>query len=67
MPILNAPTLFPSTRTSSFVYSVVPVIVGLLALVFFRQSVTQTMIVSTALILTGLHLMLGVKPERPGG
>jgi len=50
------------TRTSSFVYSVVPVIVGLLALVFFNQSVTQTMIASTVLILTGLHLMLGVKP-----
>ena len=54
------------TRTSSFVYSVVPLIVAVLALVFFRQRVTSIMIASTALILTGLHLMLGVKPERMG-
>ncbi|MDH3452364.1 MAG: EamA/RhaT family transporter, partial [Gammaproteobacteria bacterium] len=52
------------TRTSSFVYSIVPLIVALLALVFFQQAITVTMLVSTLLILTGLHLMLAVESER---
>ena len=52
------------TRTSSFVYSVIPFIVAVLALVFFQQPITPIMIVSMVLILVGLHIMLAVKPPR---
>jgi len=46
------------TRTSSFVYSVIPVIVAGLAWLFFQQPITPIMVASMALILVGLHLML---------
>ncbi len=46
------------SRTSSFVYSVIPVVVAGLALVFFQQPITLLMFVSMALILIGLQLML---------
>jgi drug/metabolite transporter (DMT)-like permease len=46
------------TRTSSFVYSVIPVIVAVLALMFFQQAITPIMIASMILILIGLHMML---------
>jgi drug/metabolite transporter (DMT)-like permease len=46
------------TRTSSFVYSLVPVLVSFLSLFFFRQTITFTMISSMGLILIGLRFML---------
>jgi drug/metabolite transporter (DMT)-like permease len=52
-----------ATRTSSFVYSVIPLVVAVLAWLFFQQSITPAMVVSMALILIGLHLMLAVKPR----
>ena len=48
------------TRTSSFVYSVIPLIVALLALLFFQQAITPIMVVSMVLILIGLRMMLTV-------
>lgn len=51
------------TRTSSFVYSVIPLIVAVLALLFFEQPITLIMVVSVVLILIGLHLMLSPSPE----
>lgn len=51
------------TRTSSFVYSVIPLIVAVLALMFFQQSITPIMIASMALILIGLQMMLAEKRE----
>ena len=53
------------TRTSSFVYSVIPLIVAVLALVFFQQPITSIMIASMILILIGLHLMLAGKRSPP--
>ena len=52
------------TRTSSFVYSVIPLIVAGLALLFFQQAITLIMIVSAGLILIGLHLMLASAPTE---
>lgn len=52
-----------ATRTSSFVYSVIPLVVAVLAWLFFQQSITPAMVVSMVLILIGLHLMLAVKPR----
>lgn len=46
------------TKTSSFVYSFVPVFVALLALLFFGQPITPIMIASALLIIAGLRLML---------
>jgi drug/metabolite transporter (DMT)-like permease len=46
------------TRTSSFVYSVIPLIVAVLAFVFFDQAITPVMIASMVLILIGLRMML---------
>jgi drug/metabolite transporter (DMT)-like permease len=46
------------TRTSSFVYSVIPIVVAGLAWMFFQQPITPIMVASMALILIGLHLML---------
>ena len=46
------------TRTSSFVYSVIPLIVAALAWLFFREAITPIMIGSVILILLGLRLML---------
>jgi drug/metabolite transporter (DMT)-like permease len=53
-----------ATRTSSFVYSVIPLMVAVLALLIFRQPITPTMIASMVLILVGLHMMLAVKPRK---
>ena len=55
------------TRTSSFVYSVIPLIVAVLALLFFQQPITPTMIVSMILILIGLRMMLAVKADPKAG
>ena len=46
------------TRTSSIVYSLVPMLVALLALLFFDQSITWVMICSMALIIAGLNFVL---------
>ena len=46
------------TRTSSFVYSVVPILVALQAFLFFRQPITPVMIGSMVLIVFGLNFML---------
>ncbi len=56
------------TRTSSFVYSVIPLIVAALALLFFQQPITPIMIGSLVLILVGLQLMLAVtrRPSAEG-
>ena len=53
-----------ATRTSSFVYSVIPLMVAVLALLFFQQPITPAMIASMVLILVGLHMMLAVKPRK---
>ncbi len=53
------------TRTSSFVYSVIPIIVAVLALLFFQQPITPIMIASMILILLGLRMMLAVKAGPP--
>ena len=53
-----------ATRTSSFVYSVIPLMGAVLALLFFQQSITPTMIASMVLILIGLHMMLAVKSRK---
>ncbi len=54
------------TRTSSFVYSVIPIIVAVLALLFFAQTITLVMVASMALILIGLRMMLhGTAPGSP--
>ena len=46
------------TRTSSFVYSTVPVFVAALATVFFAEAITTIMVASTVLILIGLRFAL---------
>lgn len=51
------------TRTSSFVYSVIPLIVAILAWLFFRQAITPIMVLSVAMILLGLRLMLSAGPR----
>ena len=55
------------TRTSSFVYSVIPLVVAVLALLFFQQPITPIMIASMILILLGLRMMLAVKAGPPVG
>jgi len=55
------------TRTSSFVYSVIPLIVAVLALLFFQQPITPIMIVSMILILIGLRMMLAVNVGQSAG
>jgi len=55
------------TRTSSFVYSVIPLIVAVLALLFFQQPITPIMIASMILILIGLRMMLAVKSDTSVG
>ncbi len=52
------------TRTSSFVYSVIPLIVAALAWLFFLQPITPIMVASMILILTGLRMMLAQNRER---
>jgi drug/metabolite transporter (DMT)-like permease len=55
------------TRTASFVYSVIPLIVAVLALLFFQQPITPIMIASMILILLGLRMMLAVTADPPAG
>jgi drug/metabolite transporter (DMT)-like permease len=50
------------TRTSSFVYSLVPIFVAILALLFFHEPITAVMMISVAGILLGLHLMMTERP-----
>ena len=47
-----------ATRTSSFVYSVVPILVAMFAWLLLGQEITAVMLVSAAMILAGLRLML---------
>jgi drug/metabolite transporter (DMT)-like permease len=51
------------TRTSSFVYSLVPIFVAALALFFFGEPPTLVMFVSTTGILLGLWLMMAPSPN----
>jgi len=53
------------TRTASVVYSVVPVLVTILAWLTLGEPVTGIMVASTALILVGLHLALGRAGRAP--
>jgi drug/metabolite transporter (DMT)-like permease len=46
------------TRTASSVYSLLPIFVAILGLIFFGESVTPVMILSTILIIVGLNLAL---------
>ena len=46
------------SRTSSSVYSLVPIFVAVLALLFFDEPITAIMMISVAGILLGLHLMM---------
>ena len=46
------------TRTSSFVYSLVPIFVAVLALLLFDEPITAVMMISVAGILLGLRLMM---------
>ena len=50
-----------ATRTSSFVYSVIPILVALFAWGVFGQGITAVMMVSAVMILLGLRLMMGSK------
>jgi drug/metabolite transporter (DMT)-like permease len=52
------------TRSTSIVYSGVPIWVALLAWLFFRESVTPWMLVSIALILVGLRTVLQPHQEN---
>lgn len=51
------------TKTSSSVYSLVPVCVAILAFLFFREPITPIMIISASLIILGVNLMLFEKPK----
>lgn len=53
-----------ATRTSSFVYGVIPIIVAVLALVFFDEAITTVMVLSTALVLIGLYYVLAERRGR---
>jgi len=46
------------TRTSSVVYSLVPVFVAILALLFFKESVSAIILLSIILIIIGLNLLM---------
>lgn len=52
------------TRTSSFVYSLVPIFVAILALLFFDEPITAVMLVSMAGILLGLRLLIAQRPAH---
>ena len=52
------------TKTSGFVYSLVPVFVAILALIAFKQEITLIIVLSTFLIIVGLYFMLIVKDRR---
>ena len=46
------------TKTSSIVYSIVPILVTLFSFVLFEERMTISMIVSIILVISGLHAML---------
>jgi drug/metabolite transporter (DMT)-like permease len=46
------------TKTSSFVYSLVPILVAILAFLFFRQPITLVMVSSMILIFIGLRFII---------
>lgn len=50
------------TRTSSLVYSLVPIFVATLAWIFFGEPITTIMVISVVAILIGLRLMMGRRP-----
>lgn len=53
------------TKTSSFVYGVVPILVAVLSWLFFREPVTTAMLISAAMIIAGLQMMLkGIDGQR---
>jgi drug/metabolite transporter (DMT)-like permease len=52
------------TRTSSFVYSLVPILVAILALLFFGQPITWVMVCSMVLIIAGLNFVLVDKKKN---
>lgn len=52
------------TKTSSLVYSLVPLFVATLAWVFFREPITPIMVISAAGILIGLHLMMAKRSPQ---
>ncbi len=54
------------TRTASSVYSLLPIFVALLALMFFNESVTLIMILSSILIIAGLNFALRESHAAPG-
>ena len=47
-----------ATRTSSFVYSVIPILVALFAWALLGQAITRVMVISVVMILVGLRLMM---------
>lgn len=53
------------TQTSSFVYSLVPIFVAILAFLFFRETVTPIMVASMVLIVVGLNFTLRSRPAPP--
>ena len=46
------------TRTASLVYSLVAILVAILAFMIFGESITVVMVASTGMVLVALHLML---------
>ncbi|MBF2090422.1 MAG: DMT family transporter [Synechococcales cyanobacterium K44_A2020_017] len=53
------------TRTATSVYSIVPIFVALLALLFFQQPITPVMLASMGLIGMGLRLTLATPQALP--
>ena len=47
-----------ATRTSSFVYSVIPILVAVFAWLFFGEGIRVVMVASAVMILLGLRLMM---------
>ena len=47
-----------ATQTASFVYSLVPIFVAILALLFFNESITAMMVLSAGFIVFGLYFMI---------
>ena len=53
-----------ATKTSSFVYTFVPVFVAILSFLFFEEILTLSMIGSIVLIVLGLHFLLPKKDAK---
>jgi drug/metabolite transporter (DMT)-like permease len=54
------------TRTASSVYSLLPIFVAVLALMFFDEAITLIMILSSILIIAGLHFALRESNSKTG-